>query len=266
MKLREMPNTVVHCRTKDEFDRLASLYKEAGWRELSDYHWDDGDGGGLCVDAKREWSYTDHDYQSTASELQDEWIITLSEFLSIQGLDTIRPEDLKEGDWVEVPRDMMSCFGSHIPAGKYIVKQIDESYPKVGLDVDDTVLYPSHENLVNCRKCSPPEERCVWKSPVFTLSDSPQYTVTWDTGFDSASISPTPSLMDCVTSVVQKARDLALSPIERKYRKLGLKDEDGLTAEGLQVLLDLLFQKFGKELMDPVVRKLAAKKDDEDEE
>lgn len=35
MKLKELPNTVVHCKTRKEYDQLMKMYEEAGWRWCS---------------------------------------------------------------------------------------------------------------------------------------------------------------------------------------------------------------------------------------
>src|SRR4051812_1774129 len=100
--LKPMPNTVVHCKTKDEYDRLMALYEAAGWR------WCSGQPVRAFV------------WESRGEDNEKRILITVSpsfanvigtciydvlpfpDFLREQGIDQLRPEDLKVGDWIEV--------------------------------------------------------------------------------------------------------------------------------------------------------------------
>lgn len=80
MKLRELPNTVVHCRTKEEYDRLMQLYEQAGWR------WCGGD-----MPTSEPFSEFNHydcndRFQCGSRAWSGETVISLSEFLRIQGI------------------------------------------------------------------------------------------------------------------------------------------------------------------------------------
>jgi hypothetical protein len=257
MKLRELKNTVVRCETEDEYNRLIRIYKKGGWRFRFDYT--PTDDGRRFVDAKAVWDRWSKPYDANA--------ISLSDFLREQGLEQ---EELKAGDWVEVIEDCTIDRETYEQGQKFrLVESNGVGWP-VALDISssrspDKKHSLNKSELKHFRKCSPPEEKGYrWQlsgetaTTAFELHERIRKA---QQGFYS---SPTP-FMDCCTSIVNKARDLALSPMERKYRKLGLKNADGLTASGREVFLDLLFEKFGKELMDPRVKQLASKKDEDDE-
>jgi hypothetical protein len=89
MELKELPNTVVHCKTKDEYDRLMQFYEDAGWT------W-----GGGSRPKPSYWSFesrsTDHECR-TVIEVKNGFcncdgrhfynVITFAEFLKEQGID-----------------------------------------------------------------------------------------------------------------------------------------------------------------------------------
>lgn len=259
MKLKELPNTVVHCETRDEYDQLMRIYEDAGWR------WNDGqrptEWSPWEYGAKLPCSFNVNDRFYCNSAGSPHRKLSLSEFLEEQGILCLA--DLKLGDWVEVIAEIDSFF---LPGTKLKIVE-DEGTDYVGNmrfrvqnaeGIDDWIY---NGDLPGLRRCDPPEKEATPMADSYFLKS--HCTVT----FPNNPIIPfTPSFMDCCRSIVSKARDLALSPMEKKYRTLGLKDENGLTNEGKAVLLDLLFQKFGKELMDPVVKKLAAQDSDENDE
>jgi hypothetical protein len=93
MKLKELKKTVVHCKTREEFDRLMQIYQEAGWVWSNDhnpvgekYHgehvWniEREETCVLCID-KFGFDCCKH-FLSTGFQ-----ILTLSEFLREQGID-----------------------------------------------------------------------------------------------------------------------------------------------------------------------------------
>lgn len=99
MKLKELPNTVVHVPTQEEYDELMKILEDGGWGWLGDKrNWGEyGDktcvrvttanGVGYTsvgVTLEGVWWYTQHGYR----------IITLKEFKKEQGLDM----DYKQGD------------------------------------------------------------------------------------------------------------------------------------------------------------------------
>lgn len=196
----------------------------------------------------------------------------------------LSPSDLKPGDWVEVVEELRSNIDKVWPVGSICeVKDVCHGLRNLYLSYPGTGgLWTDHkqDHAGKLRKCDPPEEKPVaivgvdYGSPAGDRTSICYYcsqcqmfmvkTQDHECPAKPRSTSSSPSLMDCCTSIVKKARDLALSPMERKYRKLGLKDADGLTSEGRSVFLDLLFEKFGKELMDPRVKQLS--KDGNEEE
>ena len=98
-----------------------------------------------------------------------------------------------------------------------------------------------------------------------------KYKRSWCIDHDHRSnirLTTSPFPMSCCNSIIKKAKWAFLSKLERNYVSLGLKNEDGtLTEDGRNLLLEKLFEAHGKELMDPVVKKLSKKsKDDDDSE
>lgn len=427
MKLKEIKNTVVHCKTKEEYDRLMQIYEDAGWGWCSGGEkptewnaWRYADEDGRCICAKDNFGHGSLKYHREKSK-----VISLSEFLSEQGLDkpTIeigkkyrpkdrtqcrtfdslsggnpsyivvteitrsgslaydifdssgmklkncshclgqsdlepyeeKPEEFKVGDWVEVTEafaDTWNCGEKTFSVGeRFAVLNPDRTkggkgYYKMSIRVGGSEFVLHNKHLAKLRPCSPPEEKREELLPIVAtngLCVGDEFDYPGDIGIKEGrycvhhidrggdvwigaesdafknfptkqercvKVKPTseratismnggkpipikglsiefkpscrhiplpipealfrpisfPKLHMYVTDVINAARDLALTPMERKYRKLGLKDSQGnLTESGTVLLIDLLFQKFGKDVMDPVVKKLAAKKSDEDD-
>jgi len=89
--LREMPNTVVHCKTQEEYDELMQIYADAGWE------WGTGtDGTEGSYFKIHEFSYRPSGYRvevkdrfgGNVNPISCERILSLQEFKRLQGLDT----------------------------------------------------------------------------------------------------------------------------------------------------------------------------------
>lgn len=115
--LKELPNTVVHCKTKEEYDRLMHIYEDAGWR------WNGGKRPSeITFDSFNYYLCKDNFTRSSSAIFFEiprqarvlSRVLSLSDFLREQGIDqpTIeigkkyrpkdKPEEFKVGDWVEV--------------------------------------------------------------------------------------------------------------------------------------------------------------------
>lgn len=81
--LKEMPDTVVHCKTKEEYDELMQIYEDAGWEygygKISDCSFEEqkNHDGTALVTAKNRF---DHRWDV------DKKILSLQEFKEAQGL------------------------------------------------------------------------------------------------------------------------------------------------------------------------------------
>lgn len=91
--LKELKNTVVHCKTREEYDRLMKIYEEAGWRWLSlskpskfdGYSKYEADTGIQCEDLFQ--------MGSTATAVKNKWkVISLADFLREQGISSSKSE------------------------------------------------------------------------------------------------------------------------------------------------------------------------------
>ena len=268
MKLREMPNTVVHCKTREEYDRLMQIYEEAGWswsigqiRPHEGFEeWSEGGKYQLYITVKNIWDRrSSYEFAKTLS---------LSDFLREQGIDQLKPEDLSPGDWVEVvkgwkePHSRCSAGMHSFEKGElYKIEEIGHvsAFP-FAVATPHGLIDFGKSDLSKLRKCSPPEEK---KGMVWTR------TVMWDDfkaeydGPKYASTSSQPPSM----SIVDAYRNSGLNPEERVLRKAGVKDSCGkLTCDGEKLLLAMLADKFKADLAKEAKRFLKSKKSDEDDE
>ena len=267
MKLREMPNTVVHCKTREEYDRLMQIYEEAGWswsigqiRPHEGFEeWSEGGKYQLYITVKNIWDRrSSYEFAKTLS---------LSDFLREQGIDQLKPEDLSPGDWVEVVEDFSygGCRHKYKKGEKYQVKEC-------GIE-----LWLKHPNGSSCwitegneaklRKCSPPEDKKpFWKRSVTAGESFPVAQpdlIQWTLADYNFYTSSQPSPM----SLVDAYRNSGLNPEERVLRKAGVKDSCGkLTCDGEKLLLAMLADKFKTDLAKEAKRFLKLKKSDEDDE
>lgn len=102
MKLKELPNTVVNCKTLAEAEELMKIYEEAGWKwrggrwPIYKNNWNRNKSE-TCYDACDFFRYDSIDYSRGIGEK----IISLAEFKKIQGLDQPKTlENLEVGDVV----------------------------------------------------------------------------------------------------------------------------------------------------------------------
>lgn len=85
--LREMPGHVVHCKTKDEFDRLMRLYEAAGWKYASGSRpttvtWESRE----VIEGKGRVHVRAYHPILTCSDAEDRRVVTVDQFLVAQGL------------------------------------------------------------------------------------------------------------------------------------------------------------------------------------
>lgn len=96
MTLKDLPHTVVHVPTQDEYDELMKIYEDAGWKwhcggkPITQNYWDLHKYE-TCILAKNKCEYGRKDFY----ELYGFEIITLQQFKELQGLTTMR---YKQGD------------------------------------------------------------------------------------------------------------------------------------------------------------------------
>lgn len=118
MKLKPLPNTVVHVPTEEEYEELMSMYEDAGWR------WSSGtapmldlsmwlsQGVNTHIRAKDGFSIADMDV------LEKPHIITLKDFKKEQGL---MKKELKEMQVGDVLLDNHNCE-------RYVLEVMTQSF------------------------------------------------------------------------------------------------------------------------------------------
>ncbi|MDB5344213.1 MAG: hypothetical protein JWP89_2590 [Schlesneria sp.] len=93
MKLRKLPNTVVHCKSREEYDRLMTIYEEAGWKWRGGEKPTEFEGWagtsraeecGLSVDAYDDFRCSNSDWMS--KNHPEKKTRSLSEFIFEQGI------------------------------------------------------------------------------------------------------------------------------------------------------------------------------------
>jgi len=86
MKLKELPNTVIHCKSRSEYDKLMKIYEEGGWVWCSGgekpTQWD-----GWCLDNDDFHSYSAKDgFSRYVEDAYNCTCLSFNEFLEKQGL------------------------------------------------------------------------------------------------------------------------------------------------------------------------------------
>lgn len=287
--LKELKNTVVHCKSEDEYNRLMKIYEDGGWvwtggNMPTQFDGWEGDNG--------FWHYYEckDEFCRGSQAGAGQRAISLDQFLTAQGIG----EDLKAGDWVEVI-EKFECWPMTLKPGMRLEVTdwmlSDHRDRHVGFSIEPFAEYKQYaggqkdsqgrrslalweKDWSKLCKCPPPEEKVddrtvglgyrVIQQMHYDLTPIPFFTGSVPSeSYVSISI-PTPPM-----SIVDSYRNSVLSADERVLRKAGLKDSCGkLTCEGEKLLLAVLADEFKTELVKEAKRFLKAKKgeDDSDDE
>lgn len=278
--LKELKDTAVHCKTREEYDRLMDLYEKAGWA------W-------TCPEQYRNWEYRKSCHKDVHISVEKTFrqpvgesttrfykILSLSQFLKEQGIE----EELKVGDWVEVVEDFRETGVAFMKGERFRIadpKKSGSYYYAVSLWVgqeksgnyeDVWGIYKEH--VPNLRKCPPPvQEKPVpfWKKripftrmivdeslPIFRASHTcigsdTTYDNMIGTPFSEDSFnkllypSPTPSFM---STALKFLKDKMRSAEDRTLIQAGFMDScSDFTCEGKEALSALLLEKHKPELV-----------------
>lgn len=250
--LKKLKNTVVHCKTKEEYDRLMKIYEEVGWkwrdgelpteyRHLGRHTWGD-EREETCVTVQDRFSFAGRSWYSGKR------VISLPEFLRIQGLDTLKLEDLQAGDWVEVVEDFeymgVKCGkGTRYEVGSENTTGLVLKCPNPGRH-DGMWYFHGCQECV--RKCSPPEEPV--SRTACTLSMAIVQSGQWNgtTLCNPPPISSPSLLMSAWNFIKRQAR----SADDNNLIDAGLVNECGeLTVEGRVALEAFTFEAYKDKLV-----------------
>lgn len=290
--LKEMPETAVQCRTKVEYDRVLSLFTEAGWEwaggGIASKHsfWGMADEEGRCIRIGNAFNNSNARYYREAGVK----IISFSEFLAAQGIE----EELKVGDWVEVIREHDgngSLF--HYPAGaRYQICQVDSQEqiwiidPRYDRNDQHKVVVCTH--IRDFRKCSPPVEKTRSVTEGEDYCSKPPKEAFWATALPcfepsyiilppnrpdlverakqifSPTSSPIPS-MSTMDNAVKAYRNSKLNPVERKLRKAGFRDDNGnWTDKAVRTFIEMKLDEEGHKALEPIAKAVLKAQKDED--
>jgi len=288
MHLRELENTVVHLKTEAERDEYLRLCEEGGWvwfgngERPTEYRpaWEVYEDQ-LCIRAGDPLEYTGREWYKNMGYR----ILTLAEFKKEQGIDKDPKHRFKVGDWVEITESFSAPGVDYIyPRGaRCQVFSVTNMGTILRLAQPDGLVAWQISSVPreNYRKCSPPEEKfarqvdeskpsddegfyttdtCTHSIPSPVSSNKYSFTVSCASG---SSISSSPSKRMSIRSLYRNSR---LSSEERVLRKADIKDEDGLTEEGTELLLELLADKHKAELVAEAKKIIKARKDEDEDD
>lgn len=254
--MKELPNTVVHTKTQEEYDELMKLYEEAGWRWV----------GGDKPTAGNWWSV---DEDQTCVWVSDRFIHSPKNHVKNNGLKIISLAELKQGlggefkvgDRVKTDfglGEIVYMGGCEEP---YLVKHDDwheghcgAGYSDKSYGTDECWWFNKEDlervpKTVSCSSSSDiltaEDIRNALKTPMST-TPSP-YISTYSVGAFIPIINNKGGLMSKLRSIPKKVKRM-LNPNYRAFYQLGWVCEDlTLNSEGSNNLEEFLLDKFEAE-------------------